>query len=65
MFKYYDHLDNIKDFLAHVGRNKFVSPVYQSFAAADIDLGVQIFKQNADFYHPLTQNAIKKILNLN
>lgn len=54
--------DQVVEMLGRVGRMKFVRPLYRCLAAMDIDLAVETFEKNRDFYHPICRAMIVKLL---
>lgn len=50
------------EFLAKVGRMKFVRPLYRQLSKVDRDGAVQTFEQNKDFYHPICRAMVQKDL---
>ena len=53
---------NVTDMLGKVGRMKFVRPLYRYLVAMDVDLAVETFEKNKDFYHPICRAMIVKML---
>ena len=50
--------------ISSMGRSKYVTPVYQSLQDSNQhDLAVQWNDENKDFYHPVTETSVMKILN--
>ena len=54
-----------EDFLARVGRMKFIRPLYLALASVDPNYAVRIFKLNQNFYHQIAVRLIKKDLGIN
>lgn len=52
----------VVDMLGKVGRMKFVRPLYRHLIAMDVDLAVETFEKNKDFYHPICRAMIVKML---
>jgi len=54
----------IEDFLIHVGRIKFVVPLFRALAADESGkaFAKEIYQKAKEGYHPLTQSAVEKIL---
>ena len=50
------------DFLGSIGRMKFVVPVYEALADVDLTMAKQIYAGHKDFYHPIAQSNIEKVL---
>lgn len=48
--------------LGKVGRMKFVRPLYRCLIAMDVDLAVETFEKNKDFYHPICRAMVVKML---
>lgn len=46
--------------LGQVGRMKFVRPLYRGLLTLDIDLAVDTFEKNKDFYHPICRAMVAK-----
>ncbi|KAK5940825.1 Leucyl aminopeptidase yscIV [Knufia obscura] len=53
---------HVTDMLAKVGRMKFVRPLYRCLIAMDVDLAVETFEKNKDFYHPICRAMVVKML---
>lgn len=53
---------HVVDMLGKVGRMKFVRPLYRHLVAMDVDLAVETFEKNKDFYHPICRAMILKML---
>ncbi len=56
----------IENYLSHVGRRKFLKPVYDNLAKTPegLILGKQIFEKVKDSYHAVSRNTIAGILHL-
>lgn len=52
----------VVDMLGKVGRMKFVRPLYRCLIAMDVDLAVETFEKNKDFYHPICRAMVVKML---
>ncbi|KAL9098607.1 MAG: hypothetical protein Q9163_005770 [Psora crenata] len=50
------------DLLGHVGRMKFVRPLYKQLNEADRKLALETFHKNKDFYHPICRGLVEKDL---
>lgn len=55
---------DLADWLATVGRMKYVRPSYRLLNEVDHKLAVETFQKNKDFYHPIATNLVKKDLGL-
>ena len=55
----------LADWLATVGRMKFVRPSYTMLNQVDRQLAVDTFKKNEMIYHPICRSMVKKDLGLN
>lgn len=55
----------VEDFLARVGRMKFIRPLYLALATVDKSYTVRIFELNQNFYHQIAVRLIKKDLGIN
>ncbi|KAK2034565.1 leukotriene A-4 hydrolase/aminopeptidase [Colletotrichum zoysiae] len=52
------------ELLGHVGRMKFVRPMFRSLNKVDRELALKTFKKNRDFYHPICRGMVEKDLGL-
>lgn len=52
----------VTEMLGKVGRMKFVRPLYRCLIASDVELAVETFEKNKDFYHPICRGMIVKML---
>ncbi|KAF4827209.1 Leucine aminopeptidase 2 [Colletotrichum tropicale] len=52
------------ELLGHVGRMKFVRPLFRSLNKVDRDLALKTFEKNRDFYHPICRGMVEKDLGL-
>lgn len=52
------------ELLGHVGRMKFVRPLFRSLNRCDRELALATFKKNRDFYHPICRGMVEKDLGL-
>ncbi|TDZ67196.1 Leucine aminopeptidase 2 [Colletotrichum trifolii] len=52
------------ELLGHVGRMKFVRPLFRSLVKVDRDLALETFEKNRDFYHPICKGMVEKDLGL-
>ena len=57
-------LDRTRQFLAEVGRMKYLKPLYTTLhaTAKTRDLAKEIFAANADGYHPIARGGVERIL---
>lgn len=53
-------LSSVVDLLGKVGRMKFVRPLYRGLIILDINLAVETFEKNKDFYHPICRKMVAK-----
>ncbi|PHH54804.1 Leukotriene A-4 hydrolase -like protein [Ceratocystis fimbriata CBS 114723] len=59
--KYYQSTANL---LGHVGRMKFVRPLFKSLNTVDRPLALSTFERFRDFYHPICRGMVEKDLGL-
>lgn len=52
----------LADWLATVGRMKFVRPGYRALNSVDPKLAKETFEKNKDFYHPICRDMVSKDL---
>ncbi|KAJ9651919.1 Leucyl aminopeptidase yscIV [Neophaeococcomyces mojaviensis] len=52
----------VTDLLGKVGRMKFVRPLYRCLIIIDVDLAIETFEKNKDFYHPICRAMVVKML---
>lgn len=52
----------VTNLLGEVGRMKFVRPLFRGLIKMDIDLAVETFEKNKDFYHPICRAMVAKDL---
>ncbi|KAF4786075.1 leukotriene A-4 hydrolase/aminopeptidase [Colletotrichum scovillei] len=52
------------ELLGHVGRMKFVRPLFRSLNKVDRELALKTFEKNRDFYHPICRGMVEKDLGL-
>lgn len=50
------------DLLGHVGRMKFVRPLFRGLNKVDRKLALETFEKNRDFYHPICRAMVAKDL---
>lgn len=57
--------NDIRDFLIHVGRRKFLEPIYTELAKTpkNKQFAEKVFEKAQYFYHAISKNTIKTILN--
>lgn len=59
--KYYQ---GAADLLGHVGRMKFVRPLFRSLNVVDRPLALETFEKFRAFYHPICRGMVEKDLGL-
>lgn len=54
----------MEDYLARYGRTRLIEPVYEALVknGRDMQLAQQLFTENQAHYHPVTREAIQKVL---
>ncbi|CAI4215293.1 unnamed protein product [Parascedosporium putredinis] len=52
----------VSELLGHVGRMKFVRPLFRGLNKVDRELALQTFEKNKDFYHPICRAMVEKDL---
>lgn len=52
----------VADMLGKVGRMKFVRPLYRCLIGMDLELAVETFEKNKDFYHPICRAMVAKMV---
>ncbi len=58
-------LPQIEDFLIHVGRRKFLTPLYRAFKETDqLDLAKSIYAKAAPNYHAVSRGSIQNLLGI-
>jgi hypothetical protein len=60
---YRDAFRRVEDVLATVGRMKYLRALYTALAERDAASARDIFRRNADQYHPIARQVIADILN--
>ena len=55
---------DVAEFLANVGRMKYVRPGYRGLNEVDRELAVKTFREHEMFYHPICRAMVKKDLDL-
>lgn len=54
-------IENVKKFLKHVGRMKFVRPVYKEFYSFNKEDCINFYKENKEIYHSVARAMLEKI----
>lgn len=52
----------VSDLLGHVGRMKFVRPLFRALNKVDRKLALETFEKNREFYHPICRAMVAKDL---
>ena len=55
-------LPKVADLLGKIGRMKFVRPLYRQLKKVDVQLAIDTFQKNKDFYHPICRDMVEKDL---
>jgi hypothetical protein len=63
--KYKEGYPALEDFLCHVGRRKFVKPLYEAMIAKQDgkEMALSIYKKARAGYHPVTTQTLDELLN--
>jgi hypothetical protein len=63
--KYKQGYPALEDFLCHVGRRKFVKPLYEAMIAKPDgkEMALTIYKKARAGYHPVTTQTLDELLN--
>lgn len=52
----------VAELLGHVGRMKFVRPLFRGLNKVDRELALETFEKNREFYHPICKAMVAKDL---